>query len=152
MMLSLSDERIAEPSARLLCHQARSYTCEALTVSGTAEIHDDLCRLETQHIDLLVDRAFDADPSLVAESDHCDRRVLELLGSRLQSRGARPPRSARGALRLLARKVQRAVRTRDRVALGTVYRELFALELPISGRFACTLRLVDTVAGGPPIR
>ena len=55
---------------------------------ATAEIHAGLCRLESQHIDLLVDRAFDADPSLVAESDPCDRRVLELLGPRLQSRGA----------------------------------------------------------------
>ena len=145
LMLSLSDARIAEPSARLLYHQARSFTSEPLTVSGTAEIHDDLRRLETQHIDLLVDRAFDADPSLVADSDHCDRRVLELLGPRLPSGGARPPRSARSALRLLARQVHRAVRARDRVALATVYRELFALEAPISGRLARTLRLVDTV-------
>ena len=145
LMLSLSDARIAEPSARLLYHQARSFTSEPLTASGTAEIHDDLRRLETQHIDLLVDRAFGADPSLIADSDHCDRRVLELLGPRVQSGGARPPRSARGALRLLARQVQRAVRARDRVALATVYRELFALEAPISGRLARTLRLVDTV-------
>ena len=145
-MVSLSDERIAEPSARLFYHQARSYTSEPLTVSATAELHDDLCRLESQHIDLLVDRALDADPSLVVDSDPCDRRVLELLGSRLPSRGARPPRSARGALGLLARTMQRAVRTRDRVALGTIYRELCALELPISGRLARTLRLVDTVA------
>ena len=146
LILSLSDKRIAEPSARLLYHQARSFTSEPLTVSGTAEIHDDLCRLETQHIGLLVDRAFDGDPSLVADSDHCDRRVLELLGRCLPSLGARPQRSARGVLRLLARKVQRAVRGRDHVALGNVYRELFALELPISGRLARTLRLVDTVA------
>ena len=145
LMLSISDERIAEPSARLFYHQARSFTSEPLTASGTAEIHDDLRRLETQHIDLLVDRAFDADPSLVADSDHCDRRVLELLGPRLHSGGARPPRSARSALRLLARNVQRALRARDRIALGTIYRELFALELPISGRLACTLRLIDTV-------
>ena len=145
LMVSLSDERIAEPCARLFYHQARSFTSEPLTASGTAEIHDDLRRLETQHIDLLVDRAFDADPSLVADSDHCDRRVLELLGPRLHSGGARPPRSARGALRLLARNVQRALRARDRIALATVYRELFALELPISGRLACTLRLIDTV-------
>ena len=145
LMVSLADQRVAEPSARLLYHQARSYTSEPLTVSGTADLHDDLCRLESQHIDLLVDRAFGADPSLIAESDPCDRRVLELLGSGVHSGGARPPRSARGALRLLARQVQRAVRTRDRVALGAVYRALFALELPISGRLACTLRLVDTV-------
>ena len=145
MMLSLSDERTAEPSARLLYHQARSFTSEPLTASGTAVLHDDLSRLETHHIDLLVDRAFGADPSLIAESDHCDRRVLELLGPRLQSGGARPPQSARGALRLLARQVHRAVRAHDRVALGTIYRELFALELPISGRLACTLRLLDTV-------
>ena len=145
LMLSLSDARIAEPSARLLYHQARSFTSEPLTVSGTAEIHDDLRRLETRHIDLLVDRAFGADPSLIADSDHCDRRVLELLGPRLHSGGARPPRSARGALRLLARQVHRAVCARDRVALATVYRELFALEAPISGRLARTLRLVDTV-------
>ena len=42
LLLSISDERIAEPSARLLYHHARSYTSEPLTASGTAELHDDL--------------------------------------------------------------------------------------------------------------
>ena len=37
-MVSLSDERIAEPSARLLYHQARSFTAALLTVSGTADL------------------------------------------------------------------------------------------------------------------
>ena len=151
LMLSISDERIAEPSARLFYHQARSFTSAPLTVSATAELHDDLCRLESQHIDLLVDRAFAADPSLVADSDHCDRRVLELLGPCVHSGGARRPRSARGALKFLAHTVQRAVRTRDRALLCTVYRALFALELPISGRLARTLRLVDRVPAPPAV-
>ena len=145
LMASLSDERVAEPSARLLYHQARTYTSAPITLSGSADIHADLSRLETRHIDLLVNRAFDADPSIIADSDPCDRRVLELLGSRLPSRGGRPPRSARGALRLLARQVQRAVRARGCGALGEVYRALFGLELPISGKLACALRLIDTV-------
>ena len=110
LMLSISDERIAEPSARLFYHQARSFTSEPLTVSATAELHDDLRRLESQHIDLLVDRAFAADPSLLADSDPCDRRVLELLGPRVHSGGARRPRSARGALTFLAHTVQRALK------------------------------------------
>ena len=151
LMLSISDERIAEPSARLFYHQARSFTSAPLTASATAELHDDLCRLESQHIDLLVDRAFAADPSLVADSDPCDRRVLELLGSRVHSGGARRPRLACGALKFLAHTVQRAVRTRDRALLCTVYRALFALELPISGRLARTLRLVDRVPAPPAV-
>ena len=151
LVLSISDERIAEPSARLLYHHARSYTSEPLTASGTADLHDDLSRLEALHVDLLVDRAFAADPSLVADSDPCDRRVLELLGPGVHSGGARRPRSARGALRLLAHTVQRAVRTRDRALLCTVYRALFALELPISGRLARTLRLVDRVLAPPAV-
>ena len=151
LLLSISDERIAEPSARLLYHHARSYTSEPLTASGTAELHDDLSRLEALHIDLLIDRAFAADPSLVADSDPCDRRVLELLGPCVHSGGARRPRSARGALKFLAHTVQRAVRTRDRALLSTVYRALFALELPISGRLARTLRLVDRVPAPPAV-
>ena len=151
LMLSISDERIAEPCARLFYHQARSFTSAPLTVSATAELHDDLRRLETQHIDLLVDRAFAADPSLVADSAHCDRRVLELLGPCVDSGGARRPRSARGALKFLAHTVQRAVRTRDRALLCTVYRALFAVELSISGRLARTLRLVDRVPAPPAV-
>ena len=151
LVVSISDERIAEPSARLLYHHARSYTSEPLTASGTAELHDDLSRLEALHIDLLIDRAFAADPSLVADSDPCDRRVLELLGPCVDSGGARRRRSARGALKFLAHTVQRAVRTRDRALLSTVYRALFALELPISGRLARTLRLVDRVPAPPAV-
>ena len=151
LMLSISDERIAEPSARLFYHQARSFTSAPLTVAATAELHDDLRRLESQHIDLLVDRAFAADPSLVADSAHCDRRVLELLGPCVDSGGARRPRSARGALKFLAHTVQRAVRTRDRALLCTVYRALFAVELSISGRLARTLRLVDRVPAPPAV-
>ena len=151
LVLSISDERIAEPSARLLYHHARSYTSEPLTASGTAELHADLSRLEALHIDLLIDRAFAADPSFVTDSDPCDRRVLELLGPGVHSGGARRPRSARGALKFLAHTVQRAVRTRDRALLCTVYRALFALELPISGRLARTLRLVDRVPAPPAV-
>ena len=151
LMVSLSDERIAEPSARLFYHQARSYTSAPLTASATADLHDDLCRLESQHIDLLVDRAFAADPSLVADSAHCDRRVLELLGPCVDSGGARRLRSAGGALKFVAHTVQRAVRTRDRPLLCTVYRALFAVELPISGRLARTLRLVDRVPAPPAV-
>ena len=152
LMLSISDERIAEPSARLFYHQARSFTSAPLTASATAELHDDLCRLESQHIDLLVDRAFAADPSLVADSD-----PIAIAGCSscsvpcVHSGGARRPRLARGALKFLAHTVQRAVRTRDRALLCTVYRALFALELPISGRLARTLRFVDTVPAPPAV-
>ena len=147
-MLSLSDERIADPSARLLYHAARMLPHGPVTVAGSEAIHADLSRLEVDHITLLVDRAFDgvsSRPALIAQAERCDHRVLELLLPALLSPRESAPRAHRGFVKLLGRTVQHALRTGDRLALAKLYRALFALEMPISARLARTFRLVDSL-------
>ena len=57
VLLSMGDERIAEPEARLLYHLSRVLDPGAVTAHAGAQIHDELARIDARIIGGLVERA-----------------------------------------------------------------------------------------------
>ena len=149
IMVSLGDERVAEPGARLLYHSARLAHADGITASAIAELHSALREADERIIASLVDRVLGAppDPARVAyEAERFDREALERLAR--SPRNARAPNTARrvrGLANEVGRTVERAIRECDRRALARLYRHLFEIETPISARLARTLRLIDRV-------
>ena len=147
-MVSLGDERIAEPGARLVYHNARATNASELTASETTALHSALRELDEGMIALLVGRAL-AVPAAAAKVPHkaerSDREVLERLHAGLET-GRKGTRSKRRRLaRAVGRAVDRACRDGDAETLKSLYRRLFEIESPISARLARTLRLVDRI-------
>ena len=74
VLLSMGDERIAEPEARLLYHLSRVLDPGAVTAHAGAQIHDELARIDARIIGCLVERALRgsnaAHPHQAAPSDH----------------------------------------------------------------------------------
>ena len=152
LLLSLGDERIAEPNARLIYHLFRCAPDGPVTASRAAGIWKDLNALDEAFIERLVERAL-ADPAgaavVPADVEPSDFRVLDWLCADLPCGARRRPRRARGLARLLERAVRRALRETDRPALARIYRELCRGELALSPAVARILRLIDHV-GTPP--
>ena len=155
LMVSLGDERIAEPGARLQFHSLRYLFHAPVTAGQLARYHNHLADHDTRVLDQLVDRALrdaHAAGSVPAGAESSDHPVLErLVGADVHS-GTNGTRGTRTLARALGRTVARAVRDEDRVMLGRLYRVLFALDLPISPRLARTLRLIDHVGRASPSR
>ena len=148
LLLSLGDQRIVEPDARLLYHSVRYLVHGPVTAGRIAQIHDDLADHDMRVFDQLVDRAMrDASVagSVPAGAESSDRLVLEHLVGAEVGPGRNGARRIRTLARALGRCVARAVREGDRVALSRIYQALFALDVPISPALARTLRLIDHV-------
>ena len=152
VLLSMGDERIAEPEARLLYHLSRVLDPGAVTAHASARIHDELARIDARIIHRLVERALRepnaAHPHQGAPSD---RRMLQhLIEATPRSHDTRPSRSVKHLARALGRAVDDAVRGRDRKALTRVYQALAETDLAISAPLARTLRLIDHVGVPEP--
>ena len=134
VMVSLGDERVAEPGARLVYHHARARNADDITATATAELHAALRAVDERMIALIVDRVL-ADPldapAAPFEAERSDREVLERLHAGLQDRNRKkaPPKRRR-LVRALGRAVHRAFRDADRQALEQIYRRLFEIEAP----------------------
>ena len=148
LLLSLGDQRIVEPDARLLYHSVRYLVHGPVTAGRIAQIHDDLADHDMRVFDQLVDRAMrDASVagSVPAGAESSDRLVLEHLVGAEVGPGRNGARRIRTLARALGRCVARAVREGDPLALSRIYQALFALDVPISPALARTLRLIDHV-------
>ena len=153
ILLSLADERIAEPRAQLLYHHFRVVEPGSLTADGSASVCARLSRLDEHYLARLVERAFDGathSESRRGGVDDSDLRVLEHL-TRLfpgaeEARAGGAPRMGR----VLERFVQGALRERDPNPIALLYAELFNSELSVSPAVAHLLRLVDHVGEPAP--
>ena len=147
-MVSLGDERVAEPGARLIYHHARAQNANDLTASAITELHSNLRRLDDGMIGVLAARALAAPsntPKVPFTAERSDREVLERLHAGLKP-GKRKTRSKRRHLaRAIGRAVECACRDRDHDAVKAIYRRLFETEAPISAKLALTLRLIDRI-------
>ena len=153
LMLSLGDERIAEPGASLFYHLFRMPSNDPVTASAAALMFADLTRLDEQYVGRLVDRAMaDADGAAMVSVDvePSDCQVLRLLTADLPSGAKGRARTLRGLARELERAVRRALRANDRAVLAGLYRTLCRSELSISPAVARTLRLIDCVGTQAP--
>ena len=147
-MVSLGDERIAEPGARLMFHHARAHNANDLTASATTELHSFLRQLDEHMIALLAERAL-AVPADIRnvpfQSERSDREVIERLHAGLKPGNKKKPGKRRLLARTIGRAVDRACRDGDLDGLKAIYRHLFEVETPISARLARTLRLIDRI-------
>ena len=147
-MVSLGDERIAEPGARLIYHNARATNACELTASATTALHSALRQIDEGMIALLAARALDASSVALKvpfEAERADRPVLERLHRLVTGNHVGPKVKRRRLVRTVGRAVARACRDRDKEALMRLFRRLFEVEAPISARLACTLRLIDRI-------
>ena len=158
LMVSLGDERVAEPGATLTYHYARFSGASDITANATAELQTALRDVDERIIARLADRALadprDADPAPF-ESERWDRETLERLHAGLNGRDrSNPPSKRRRLAKAVGRAVDRAFRNRDRDALTRLYGRLFEIESPVSAKLARTLRLLDRIAtrGAEPRR
>ena len=148
LILSLGDERIAEPGASLLYHLFRLPSNAPVTASAAALMFADLTRLDEQCVARLVERAMaDAERATTVSVDvePSDLQVLRLLTADLPSGAKGRARTLRGLARALERAVRRALRANDRATLVEIYRKLCRSELSVSPAVARILRLIDRV-------
>ena len=146
-MVSLADERVAEPGARLIYHNARATNACELTASATTALHSVLRELDEGMIGLLAARAINAPndaPKARHGSERSDRQVLERLHAALHPKGKTPSKRRR-LVRDVGRALDRARRERNPHAIKMLYRRLFEVHAPISARLALTLRLIDRI-------
>lgn len=154
LILSFGDDRVAGATAALLYHHVVSPTPGPLTSQDAATLSADLAAFDAQAVRFLADRvlraASEREP-LIDRAEVSDEAVLRQLALRVAPppAGARP-RSLRRLARFVGLAVCRALRARDCEALTELYRDLFSLEIPISGSLASTLRLIDRVEGVDP--
>ena len=147
-MVSLGDERVAEPGARLIYHHARACNVNDLTASAITDLHSVLRRLDNGMIGILAARALkdSADtPKVPHKAERSDREVLERLHAGLKPRKRKTRSKRRHLARAIGRAVERACRDRDHDAIKAIYRRLFETEAPISAKLALTLRLIDRI-------
>ena len=147
-MVSLGDERIAEPGARLIYHNARVTNTSDLTASATTALHSALRKVDEGMIGLIATRALNAPTASIKVShkaERSDREVLERLHGFLTGSNGAHKLKRRRLARTVGCAVDRACRERDKEALMRIYRRLFEGEAPISARLARTLRLIDRI-------
>ena len=149
LMLSLGDERIAEPGATLLYHAVRIPEVTQLTAHGCAALGMNLERIDELWIAQLVERALgNRGPREYYECGPEDESVLRnLLGAK--ARGRRAKRRVGDLARALERRVESAVAQGDRNRLARLYRRLFEMDIYISAQVAYVLRLVDRIGTAP---
>ena len=153
IVLSLGDERIAEPRAQLLYHHFRVVEPRSLTADGSASVCARLTRLDEHYLARLVERAFDGghpSQSRRGAIDDSDLPVLERITRLFPcAEEARAGGVARLA-RVLERSIQGALRDRDPNPIALLYAELFGSELSVSPAVAHLLRLIDHVGDPAP--
>ena len=154
VLVSLGDERIAEPESRLLYHFSRVLGAGAITANASAHLHGELMRIDERIVALVVERTMRerdaAPPPHQAEPSDC--QVLERLVE-VTTRRRRPSRRSRPVEQLagtLGRAIDEAVRSGDRDTLARIYRALAETEIFISPALAQTLRLIDRIGDDPP--
>ena len=156
LMVSLGDERVAEPGATLLYHHARVGNPVEVTARAAAEYRSALRRADERMIGYLVDRVLSVPPAgrdLAFESERDERHVLELLNDALKRGNKKQtPGKRRRLARVVGRAVERARRDPDPETLRRIYRRLFEIETPISARLARTLGLIDRIGSQGPER
>ena len=155
IVLSLGDERIAEPRAQVLYHNFRVVEPGSLTADGSASVCARLSRLDEHYLARLVERAFDGgNPSQSRRGaiDDSDLPVLERITRLFPcAEEARAGGVARLAC-VLERFIQSAIRDRDPNPIALLYAELFNSELSVSPAVAHLLRLIDHVGDPAPAR
>ena len=140
LMLSLADERVAEPDARLLYHRLRVGELDSVTARDCALLGARLEQADALWLERLAERALETRGGVAAPTcEPGDRRVLEDLA------GGGRRRSLGRLARTLERTVTRAVEARERDTLVGLYRRLSELDVPISAALALTLRLIDRI-------
>ena len=148
VLVSLGDDRAAEPGARLMYHYSRVIDAREVTAHASTHIHSALTRVDRQMVERIVTRALrtagaDAPPH---HADPTDRFVAERLADAAAAKGRmRKARSVRALARAVGRAVDAAVERGDRARLTRLYRALFATGLSISAELARTLRLIDRI-------
>ena len=147
VLLSLGDERIAEPEAQLLYHLSRDINPGAITAHASAEIRDALARIDERIINQLVERTLrEPDTPRPHQAEPSDLRILRhLVEATAQHHGTSQSRSIRHLAKALGCAVDAAARTRDCKALTRVYQALAETDRAISAPLARTLRLIDHI-------
>ena len=151
ILVSLGDERIAEPGATLSFHCTRVSPESGVDAGTTASLWSLLREADEVFIGRLADRALDAAPEVRHDALPADLRLLQqlwLADGRSGKGGAAARRKVRKLARAVGRNVDRAVRRGDRKALIRLYRRLVETECTLSAPLALTLRLVDRVGNG----
>ena len=155
VMLSLGDERVAEPGARLLYHAVRFEVQGQFTASQSAEMHANLAGHDARFVAQLAERAVrDAQCVRLAvpEAESSDLPILErLLGPKVAC-AANGSRRVPALVRTLGRNVAKALRQGDALFFARLYQALFDLDTGISPKLARTLRLIDHVGRPAPAR
>ena len=154
LMVSLGDERVAEPGATLFYHHARVATAGEITAKAASTYRSALRKADGRLVGYLVDRLLAVPPAgrdPAFESERSERHVLELLNGALKrSDRKRAPVKRRRLARAVGRAVERARRDRDPETLRRIYQHLFEIETPISARLARTLGLIDRIGPAGP--
>ena len=147
VMVSLGDDRVAEPGARLLYHHARAFAGAEITATVTAELQAALHAVDQRLIGRLCDRvlAGASDSKIPYNAERSEREVLERLYAALRQGHETKPRKRRRLARAIGHAVERAANDADRETLARIYRRLFEVETPISAPLARTLRLIDRI-------
>ena len=147
-IVSLGDERVAEPGAKLIFHHARACNANDLTASAITELHSNLRRLDDSMLGILAARALAAPsntPKVPFTAERSDREVLERLYAGLKPGTANKRLKRRKLARAIGRAVERACRDGDAETMKAIYWRLFKTEAPISAKLARTLRLIDRI-------
>ena len=150
VLFSIGDERVVEPTARLLYHGARLQQNGLLNRSDTVTLFTTISRLDARLLSLLTVRALrDSDePERIAAAEEPDEPVLVALVEALPD----PDRAWSvgddrvGELaQVVGHYVNRAVREGDHEALLVLYSALLDHGGVISAALAVTLRLADRI-------
>ena len=155
VLFSIGDERVVEPTARLLYHGARLQQNGFLNRSDTVTLFTTISRLDASLLTLLTARALrDSDePERIAAAEEPDEPALVALVEVLPDPDrAWPVGDDRvGELaQVVGHYVNRAVRDGDYEALVAVYSALLDHGGGISASLAVTLRLADRVGSAEP--
>ena len=155
VLFSIGDERVVEPTARLLYHGARLQQNGLLNRSDTVTLFTTISRLDARLLSLLTVRALrDSDePERIAAAEEPDEPALVALVEVLPDPDrAWPVGDDRvGELaQVVGHYVNRAVRDGDYEALLAVYSALLDHGGGISASLAVTLRLADRVGSAEP--
>ena len=155
VLFSIGDERVVEPTARLLYHGARLQQNGLLNRSDTVTLFTTISRLDARLLSLLTVRALrDSDePERIAAAEEPDEPVLVALVEALPD----PDRAWSvgddrvGELaQVVGHYVNRAVREGDHEALLVLYSALLDHGGVISAALAVTLRLADRIGSAEP--
>ena len=152
ILVSLGDERVAEPGATLAFHCLQAAPNGPVNAGTTAAISSALRGMDDAFVRRLAERGLRGQAAVAHGSERTDSVLLPQLWPEF----GHPDKGVgvlgkRGKLaRALGRHVDRAIRRQDRKALARLYRRLFEIDCTISARLALTLRLIDRIGVPSP--